>query len=168
MKNVKSTIYQRDKTLAYCITALILYFPANLLPFMTLEMYGVKTEPTIWAGIVTLSHGSSWYLSIVVFVASMLIPFIKLMALFYLSLTLNNPSNKNFKNKLFKFVKKIGPWSMLDIFLLAVLVAVLKLDTMSRVFVGEGAFMFLLVVIFTMLAADSFELTLDSGDKNDV
>lgn len=144
-----------DKTLGYTLTALILYIPANLFPFMKIEMYGVETHPTIWSGIVSLSKGDSWYLGVVVFMASMLIPFLKLLALFYLSLTKTNPKNKKIKLKLFHFIDKIGPWSMLDIFLLAVMIAVLKLDSMASAAVGVGSFMFLLVVIFTIMACSS-------------
>lgn len=145
-----------DKTLGYTLTALILYIPANLLPFMTMEMYGVKTNPTIWSGIVTLSKGDSWYLGVIVFIASMLVPFFKLLALFYLSLSKTTPKNKQLKRKLLHFIDKIGPWSMLDIFLLAVMICVLKLDSMASVEAGEGSLMFLLVVIFTMLACSNF------------
>jgi paraquat-inducible protein A len=145
-----------DKTLGYSLTALILYIPANLFPFMKMEMYGVETNPTIWSGIVTLSKGDSWYLGVVVFIASMLVPFLKLIALFYLSLSKTTEQNKLMKKKILYLVDKIGPWSMLDIFLLAVLICVLKMDAMASVSVGKGAFMFLLVVIFTMLACSSF------------
>lgn len=145
-----------DLTLTFAFTALILYFPANMLPFMTMEIYGNKTQATIWSGIVTLSEGGSWPLAVIVFIASMLVPFIKLAVLFYLSIFGSNGHNQNFKTKLYKFIEVIGPWSMLDIFLLAVLIAVLKFDSLANVSVGLGSWMFLLVVIFTMLSSASF------------
>lgn len=93
------------KTLAYSLTALILYLPANLLPVMTIEMYGQKNETTIWQGIVSLAEGGDWILALVVFVASMLIPFIKLAILFYLAVSFKNSKNSKFKIKLFILLK---------------------------------------------------------------
>ena len=146
-----------QKTFIYALTALILYFPANMLPFMTFEMYGNKTQATIWGGIIKLAEGGSWFLALVVFLASMLVPFIKILALFYLSLTAHTGQNQKFKTKLYHFLEKIGSWAMLDVFLMAVLVAIVKLDSMASVTVGDGSFLFLFVVIFTLLASASFD-----------
>lgn len=161
----------KNPSIAFTFTALILYFPANMLPFMTIEMYGNRTTATIWSGIISLSDSGSWFLAIVIFIASMLVPFIKLLALFYLSLFGQNEKNRNFKTKLFHFIEVIGPWSMLDIFLLAVLVAILKFDSMANVSVGEGSVMFLLVVISTMMASANFDTKIiwkneDDKDEN--
>lgn len=155
------------KTLSYALTALILYFPANFLPVMSIEMYGQKNESTIWQGIVSLAEGGDWILALIVFLASMFVPFLKLLVLFYLSLTAKSKKNQRFKTKLFHFIEVIGPWSMLDIFLVAVLVAVIKFGSMATVTVGVGALMFLLVVIFTMLAAASFDVRLLWRDSDE-
>lgn len=145
-----------ERTIFFSLTALILYVPANLLPFMTFEMHGSRTEATIWSGIVTLFEDGSYFLALIVFLASMIVPFIKLLALFYLSLVPNSPDNRKFKTKLFKFIETIGPWSMLDIFLVAVFVAIVKFDAMANVQAGPGAAMFLMVVIFSMLASKNY------------
>lgn len=166
-------VYKRRKkkdssnTVSFALTALVLYVPANIFPFMTFEMYGQKNEANIWEGIVTLSHGNSWPLAVIVFIASMLVPFIKLTALFYLSLFGRNGKNQKFKTKLFRFVEIIGPWSMLDVFLLAVLVAIIKFGSMASVTPGLGSIMFLLVVIFTMLASASFDPKIIWENKNE-
>lgn len=151
--NPKST----KLTAAFSFTALILYLPANFFPFMTLEIYGNRTTSTIWSGIVQLSDTGYWPIAIIVFLASILIPLMKLIILFYLSATAKNNQNPRFKTTLYHIVEAIGRWSMLDIFLLAVLVAVMKLGNLAEVRPEAGSIMFLLVVIFTMLASAYFD-----------
>ncbi|MEN0060186.1 MAG: paraquat-inducible protein A [Bdellovibrio sp.] len=145
-------------SLSLSLTALIFYVPANLYPFMTIEMYGLRNTSTIWGGIVSLADANSWAIAIIVFLASILIPLLKLVILFYLSLS-NAQDPHGVKRKLYLFVEAIGRWSMLDIFLLAVLVAIMKLGPMAHVEPGLGSLMFLLVVIFTMLASAQFDAT---------
>ena len=152
----KSKANAIEHTLFFSLTALILYVPANLLPFMNFEMHGNTNNATIWSGIVTLFKDGSIFLAAIVFLASMVVPLLKLLALFYLSLYPNSESNRKFKTKLLKFIEVIGPWSMLDIFLVAVFVAVVKLDSMANVSAGPGSAIFLLVVIFSMLASKNF------------
>ena len=144
-------------TMVFALTALILYFPANIFPFMTIEMYGNRHSTTVWSGIVDLMNSGSWAIGIIVFLASMLIPFFKLIILFYLGLTAKNQQNKKFKLRLYHIVEAIGRWSMLDIFLLAVLVAVMKLGAMATVRAEPGAVLFAFVVIFTMLSSAFFK-----------
>ena len=140
-------------TMAFALTALIFYVPANIFPFMTIEMYGNRNTTTVWSGILDLAEGGSWPLAIIVFLASMLIPFFKLIILFYLGLTSKNQKNKKFKLTLYKTVEAVGRWSMLDIFLLAILVAIMKLGSLANVKPEPGALLFALVVIFTMLSS---------------
>lgn len=144
-------------TLAFSLTALIFYVPANVFPFMTVELYGNRSSSTIWGGIVSLAESGSWFIAIVVFLASLLIPFLKLLILFYLSASAKNKTHPGFKTKLYHFVEAIGRWSMLDIFLLAVLVAMMKLGKFTTVEPEPGAGLFLMVVIFTMLASAYFD-----------
>ncbi len=154
----KGKTHSAEHTLFYSLTALILYVPANLLPFMTFEMHGNRNDATIWSGIVTLFKDGSLFLAAIVFLASMVIPLLKLAILFYLSLSPNSNSNRKAKTNLLRFVEVIGPWSMLDIFLVAVFVAVVKLDSMANVSAGLGSAIFLFVVIFSMLASKNFNL----------
>lgn len=146
-----------EASLAFALTALVLYLPANVFPFMTLEVYGNKNTATIWEGIVTLSRSGSWGIALIVFLASILIPFAKLIILFYLSLTAKNGSHQRFKTRLYEIVEVIGRWSMLDIFLLAVLVSIMKMGPWAHAEPGLGSWIFALVVIFTMLSSAYFE-----------
>ncbi|WP_374073483.1 paraquat-inducible protein A [Bdellovibrio bacteriovorus] len=144
-------------TLAFAITALILYIPANFFPFMSLEMYGNRNTSTIWQGIVSLVDAGSWGIAIIIFLASILIPFVKLVILFYLGFTAQNGQNRRLKTKLYLIVEAIGRWSMLDIFLLAVLVAVMKMGHWAHAEPEIGSGVFALVVIFTMLSSAYFD-----------
>ena len=144
-------------TFIFTLTAVIFYIPANVFPFMTMELYGNRSSSTIWGGIVSLSESGSWGIAIVVFLASMLIPFFKLIILLYLSMTAGSKKRPYFKTKLYQIIEAIGRWSMLDIFLLAVLVAMMKFGHFAHVEPEPGAILFALVVIFTMLASAFFD-----------
>jgi paraquat-inducible protein A len=143
--------------LVFSLTALIFYVPAMVFPFMTVELYGNRNSSTIWSGILELARSGSMAIALIVFLASVLIPIIKLLILFYLSLSWRFKSHRQFKTSLYRFVEAIGRWSMLDIFLLAVLVAVMKLGPLTEVQPEKGSVLFLLVVIFTMLASAFFD-----------
>lgn len=144
-------------TIALSLTALIFYIPANLFPFMTIELYGNRNSSTIWSGILALAEAKSYAIALIVFLASLLVPFLKLLMLFYLSLRPKSYRQQRFKMKLYKVVETIGRWSMLDIFLLAILVAIMKLSNWTAVEPGIGSVMFAVVVIFTMLAGATFD-----------
>lgn len=154
-------------TLVFSLTALIFYFPANIFPFMTIELYGSRNSSTIWGGILSLIESGSWFIALVVFLASLLIPFIKLIILFYLTLARNN-NHPRFMSRLYHAVEVLGRWSMLDIFLLAVLVAIMKLGPWTVVRPEIGSFLFVLVVVFTMLASANFDprLLWETYDKS--
>ncbi len=146
-----------DLCLAFSLTALIFYIPANLLSFMTFEMYGNVSSSTIYSGIISLYESGSYLVALVVFLASILLPLLKLLILFYLSLSGSNSPHPRFKTALYRFVEAIGRWSMLDIFLLAVLVGAVKFGKWGTVIPELGSAFFVLVVIFTMLASSYFD-----------
>lgn len=159
-----------EKTIAYALTALIFFVPAMWYPFMTIELYGNRNSSTIWGGVVSLIEDGSWPIGLIVFLASILIPVVKLIILFYLGLTARNNSHLRFKTRLYHIIEAIGRWSMLDIFLLAILVAIIKLGHWTRVEPELGSYLFSLVVIFTMLASAAFDPQLlwneDHGNTN--
>ena len=144
-------------SLVFTLTALIFYIPANLFPFMSIELYGNRNSSTIWSGTISLAEDGSYGIALIVFLASILIPALKLIILIYLSLTGGNGRRQKFKMRLYHFVEAIGRWSMLDIFLLAVLVAMVKLGHWTTVEPEKGSIMFALVVIFTMLGSAYFD-----------
>lgn len=154
-------------TLVYSLTALILYFPANIFPFMTIELYGSRNSSTIWGGVISLQESGSWLIALVVFLASILIPFLKLISLFLLALATRINMNPRLLTRLYRIVEALGRWSMLDIFLLAVLVAIMKLGPWTVVRPEIGSLLFVFVVLFTMLASSYFDPRLLWREKND-
>ncbi len=166
-KNHRLEPKSQHYTFIFTLTALIFYIPANIFPFMTMELYGNRSSSTIWGGIVSLSESGSWGIAIVVFLASMLIPFVKLIVLLYLSMTASSKKRPYLKTKLYQVIEAIGRWSMLDIFLLAVLVAMMKFGHFAHVEPEPGAILFALVVIFTMSASAFFDPKLLWSDKNE-
>jgi paraquat-inducible protein A len=166
-KDRRWTMRSAQMSLIFTLTALIFYFPANLFPFMTIEFYGKRHRSTIWSGVVSLMDQRAYAIAGVVFLASILIPVLKLVIIFYLCLTGGNGSRSRFKMQLYRFVEAVGRWSMLDIFLLAILVAVVKLGHFATVKPERGAGLFLLVVIFTMLASAFFDPRILWENKNE-
>ncbi len=139
----------------FSLTALILYIPANYLPFMTIEMYGRRNSSTIWDGIVSLHQTGSTFVAFVVLAASLIIPFIKIVLLLYLAWCARVEHFNKAQKKMYHILEVIGRWSMLDIFLVAILVGLLKLGKWADVKAEPGALLFCLVVIFTLISSDA-------------
>ena len=131
--------------------------PANLLPIMSFEYYGAVEHNTVWSGVVNLAKSGMWFVAAVVFLASMVVPLIKIGALFLLAFSLKKGRGARWKTALYRLISAIGTWAMLDVFLLSILVAVVKLGQLAHVEPGPGALPFTLVVVFTLLATQSFD-----------
>lgn len=141
---------------AFTLSALILMLPANLMPFMSFEVYGQKTESTIISGAITLWNSNSKIIALIVLISSFFVPLLKLILLLGIQFPFHNPAVLRKQLALQKIVEVIGPWSMLDIFLISIFVAIVKLGNMGTVNVEPGAFVFLAVVCLTMLASQIF------------
>ena len=146
-------------TAALSLAALILYVPANIYPMMKMHLHGAYSESTVWDGIVMLVQHEQWFVAIIVFMASMVIPLVKLAGLFSLVVTAQMGWGRRLRGRtqLYKFIDAIGPWAMLDVFLLAVLVALVKLSSWAKIIPGPGLFAFTMVVVLTMLASAAFD-----------
>ena len=146
-------------SLALLITACILYVPANVLPIMTTTEFGSPKASTIVEGVwLLLSHGS-YPTALIIFIASVFVPIAKIAALFWLSVAVLRGDRYNIhqKNRLFHVVEFVGRWSMVDVFVVALLVALVQLGGVLSVTPGPAALAFCGVVVFTMLAADLFD-----------
>jgi paraquat-inducible protein A len=148
-----------EVTAALSLAALILYVPANLYPIMKMHLHGAYSESTVWDGIVMLIRHDQWFVAVIVFIASMVIPVVKLAGLFSLVVTSRMGWGRRLRGRtqLYKFIDAIGPWAMLDVFLLAVLVALVKLSTWAKILPGPGLVAFTAVVVLTMLASAAFD-----------
>jgi len=147
------------KTLALIIAAITLYIPANALPVMTITQFGKATDYTITAGMMEFVQAGIWPLAILIFVASIAIPLLKLLALGMMMVQTHLCSGRYllFRTHLYRFTAFIGRWSMVDIFMLSLLVALMRYGQMSEIRPGTGSVCFAAVVILTMLAIDSFD-----------
>ncbi len=146
-------------TAALSLAALVLYVPANVYPILRMTLYGAYSDNTIWDGVVSLAHHDQWGVAAVVFMASIVIPLLKLTALFFLVVTSYWRVGRRLRSRtaLYKFIDRIGPWAMLDVFLLAILVALVKLGQLATIIPGPGLIAFTAVVVLTLLASASFD-----------
>jgi paraquat-inducible protein A len=144
-------------TAALSLAALILYVPANLYPILRMTLHGVYSESTVWDGVVSLARHDQWLVAVIVFLASILIPLSKLLGLFFLVATarLRPALWRSQRHRIFDVIDAIGPWAMLDVFLLAVLVALVKLGDFATVLPGPGLLAFSCMVVLTMFASAS-------------
>ena len=147
------------RTWALCLAAAILYIPANILPVMTVTSFGRGESDTILSGVVTLIEAGMWPVAILVFFASITVPVLKLIGLFYLllSVQLGWHARPRERTQLYRVIEQVGRWSMIDIFMIAILAVLVDLGEIARIEPGAGALAFAGVVILTMLASASFE-----------
>tara|TARA_R110000823_G_scaffold144958_5_gene275099 strand:+ start:21067 stop:21687 length:621 start_codon:yes stop_codon:yes gene_type:complete len=148
-----------QRTLALLVTASILYIPANLYPIMYTDQFGTTEVSTIVGGVVLLIELGSIPVALVIFLFSVVVPSAKLMILFYLVWTVKNRSvlNARQRSRLYRITEFIGKWSMTDVFVVAILVALVHLGGLLVIRPGIAALSFAGVVIITMLAAESFD-----------
>ena len=159
------------RTWALLITAAILYIPANLLPIMTINTLGQGDPSTIMAGVIQLVQHGMFPIAAVVFIASILVPTFKLVGigLLLFSVQRHQPLSAQQRIVMYRFIEFIGRWSMLDIFVIAILVAVVNFGRLASVEANLGAAAFASVVILTMLAAVTFDprLIWDNTESDD-
>src|SRR5260363_317717 len=147
------------RTWALLLAAAILYIPANLLPVMhTRSLLGVQDD-TIISGIVFFWNSGSWAIAIIIFVASVVVPLLKLAALALLAFTAQRGmrGGQRARARLYRLIERIGRWSMLDVFVVMLTVALMRFGTLIEMSAGSGALAFGAVVILTMLASMQFD-----------
>ena len=146
-------------TWALVIAAAILFVPANAFPVLVTTTFGSSEPSTILNGVVFLYKEGSWVLALIVLVASVVVPLGKLIALAYLMITVQRRSatSNHDRTRLYRMVEIIGRWSMLDVFVVAFITALVQLDPLMSVAPGIGVMYFMAVVVLTMIAAHSFD-----------
>ena len=148
-----------QRTLALLITAAILYVPANVLPIMYTDQLGRSVASTILGGVVTLVELGSFPIAAVIFIASVLVPLGKLVVMFYLCIWMrsDHPDAARQRTLLYRATEFVGKWSMIDVFVVAILVGLVHLTGLLEFRPGPAAFAFAGVVILTMIAAEGFD-----------
>jgi paraquat-inducible protein A len=148
-----------QRTWAYLIAAAICYLPANVLPVLTTTTTTGTNSDTILQGVVLLWSPTGWPLSVIVLVASIMIPSAKILTLMYLLVTAQRGSVENHEQhvRLYRMIEFIGRWSMVDVFVDTFTAALIQLQPLLSVEPGPGLLFFAAVVVLTMLAVESFD-----------
>jgi paraquat-inducible protein A len=171
-----TVLHQRNpdsimRTWALLIAAVLLYIPANLLPILhTTSLFGDEDD-TIMSGVVYFWVSGDWPLAIIVFVASILVPMLKLVVLALLALTVQRRSSwrTHERARLYRIIERIGRWSMLDVFVITLTVALVRFRSLAVITAGWGALAFAAVVVLTMIASMQFDprLIWDCADESE-
>lgn len=146
-------------TWAMTITGALLLVPANLLPIMTVTYLGTGEPSTIIGGVMELYRNGLWGIALIVFIASIAVPVMKLVGLVLLLLQVQGrlPIEPSQSMRMYRIVAAIGRWSLLDLFMISILVALVDMGTIASVSAGPGSTAFASVVVVTMIAVRCFD-----------
>ncbi len=147
----------RRRTLALALAAFILYFPANIFPIVRTDYWGAHENTTIFDGMKGLFEQGNYFVAALVFTTSILTPGLKILGLLILSITLPWKGWERARVAIYKGIQIIDPWNMLEVTLLAILVAIAELGNIATVHPGPGVFSFAAVVVLTIAATISFD-----------
>ena len=147
------------RTTALVLAALILYLPANLLPITVTTAIGTRQADTILSGVIYFMQTGSWEIASVIFIASVFVPLAKLVILVLLLVSVRfrwrwRPRDRTV---LYRLTELVGRWSMVDIYVVTILVALVRLGAVATIEAGPAAVYFAAVVVLTMFAAESFD-----------
>lgn len=148
-----------SRTWALILAAFIFYIPANVLPIMHTTSLGKTQSDTILSGVLYFIKTGMWPIALVIFVASVFVPLMKLVILTYLLVSVHQKSQwrPRDRTRLYRITEVVGRWSMVDIYVVAILVALVRLQALATIEAGPGALYFAAVVVITMFAAMSFD-----------
>ena len=147
-----------ERTVALTLGATLLYFPANLLPVLRIQS-SLKGEQqnTILSGVAQFWHDGDYPVALIIFTASVVIPLLKVLSIIALCVAVRSGRSPQAMTRLYRATEYVGRWSMVDVFVVAILVGVVQLGSVLQIEPGSGAFAFAGVVVLTMLAAHSFD-----------
>lgn len=148
-----------SRTWAFLVASVVLYVPANVLPVMdTSSLFGTQKD-TIMSGVAYLWVSGSWPLAVLVFIASIAVPMVKILGLAYLALSAQRASQwlPGERARIYRMIELIGRWSMLDIYVVTMLVALVQFSALAMIKAGPAAIAFGAVVVMTMFAANAFD-----------
>lgn len=149
----------RERTWAFLITAMLLYLPANLLPVMRVVSMGRTQSDTIMGGVFYFLRTGSWHLALIIFIASVMVPILKIIILSVLLISERKRSSwwPEHRARLYRLTELVGRWSMVDIFVITLMVALVEMGSVASVTPGPGSMAFAVMVIATMLAVQCFD-----------
>ncbi len=148
-----------QNTLALVLASIVFYIPANLLPMMHVHTFAGTESDTIMSGVLYFLESGSYLIGLVIFVASIFVPILKMLILLYLVYTVHRgkTTRRKERRRLYLLTEVIGRWSMVDVYVVSIMIALVHFGGLSEIRAGMGAVFFLLVVILTMLAAMAFD-----------
>ncbi|HDZ8925415.1 TPA: paraquat-inducible protein A [Aeromonas dhakensis] len=148
-----------NRTWALLFTSIILYVPANLYPIMDTVFLGDDSPSTILGGVLVLWAMGSYPIAAVIFFASVVVPLVKILALLWLCYMVQRGQGTSplGKLQLYRMTEFVGRWSMIDVFVVAILAGLIRLDNLMTIYPGPAAVAFAGVVLVTMVAAMSFD-----------
>ena len=157
--------HRRTRAVAFALAALVLYVPANALPILEHATFGRKSTHTILSGVEQLFSEGDVALAVIVFVASIAVPLVKIFGILALAHFSGRTSEASRRRsaRAHRLLEIVGPWSMLDVFLLAVAISIVRFGDLTYVVARNGIFAFAAVVVLTILATQSLRGTLDEG-----
>ena len=158
-----------QQTWALIITSVVLYIPANILPIMNTRFLGQDDPSTIIGGVILLWNHGSYPIAMVIFVASILVPVGKIFILSWLNYSVQS-GHEHFKNErilLYRMAEFVGRWSMVDVFVVIILVSLVQMGNAMTILPGSATLAFSGVVVVTMLAAMSFDSRLIYNNKSE-
>jgi len=147
------------RTWALILAAYLFYIPANVLPITTVISLGKAQSDTIMSGVIYFIETGMWPIALVIFVASILVPLLKLIILTFLVISVQRKSawRQRDRTRLYRITEAIGRWSMVDIYVVTILVALVNLGSLATIKAQPGAVFFGAVVVITLFAAMSFD-----------
>lgn len=148
-----------QRTWAFLIAAALCYLPANIFPVMTVTSLGTTESDTILSGVQYMFTHGMWPLGVIIFIASITVPVAKIVAITSLLVSVQRGSawRPADRTRLYRITEMIGRWSMVDIYVVTILVALVRLGNLATIEAGVGAVFFGSVVVLTMFAAESFD-----------
>ncbi|MBU0972064.1 MAG: paraquat-inducible protein A, partial [Proteobacteria bacterium] len=159
-----------ERTWALIFSAILLFIPANFYPVMTVIQIGQEYPSTILGGVVHLIESGMWILALIIFFASIIVPVLKLIILSFLLISIQRKSTWRSRDRtlLFRVTEVVGAWSMVDIYVVAILAGLVNLGALSTIKPGIGVIFFGAVVVITMFAAHSFDprLIWDNAERS--
>ncbi len=153
----KRKTHSLTRTGALALAALVLYFPANLFPIVTTEYWGAEERTTIFDGIRGLFQTGQWPIGCLVFTTSILTPIMKICGLLLLVVTIRSGKFHKLRSWVYRIIRIVDPWNMLEVYMLSILVAVAELGKIATVHPGFGVISFAAVVVLTVAATVTFD-----------
>ncbi|TCV98173.1 membrane integrity-associated transporter subunit PqiA [Biostraticola tofi] len=146
-------------TMALLVTSMLIYIPANVLPIMITEALGSKINSTIMSGVILLWEDGSIPVALVIFIASIMVPSLKMLAIGWLCWDAGGRGKTDPERMhiIYEMVEFVGRWSMIDVFVIAVLSGLVRIGQLMNITPGIGVVLFAMVVIITMIAAKTFD-----------